>query len=52
MTFFTMLDLNKDGVVTDKEFTDALLDLWIKGLTKDWILWIFDAIDSNKSGTL
>jgi len=52
MTFFTMLDLNKDGTVNDKEFVDGILDLQIKGLTKDRILKIFDVIDSNKSGTL
>lgn len=27
MTFFTMLDLNKDGTVNDKEFVDGILDL-------------------------
>ena len=52
MTFFTMLDLNKDGTVNDKEFVDGILDLQIKGLTKDRILKIFDVIDGNKSGTL
>ena len=32
MTFFTMLDLNKDGTVTEKEFVNAILDLRIRGL--------------------
>lgn len=45
MTFFTMLDLNKDGTVTDKEFIDAVLDLRIKGLTKERLGKVFDAID-------
>jgi len=29
MTYFTILDLNKDGTVTEKEFINAMLDLRI-----------------------
>jgi len=41
MSFFAMLDVNKDGVVSEKEFIDGLSNFRIKNLDSNKIIQIF-----------
>ena len=52
MKFFTMLDTNKDGEVSVKEFCDGVNLLNIHNLSTRQIQDAFAHIDQNKSGSL
>lgn len=45
MTFFNMLDMNKDGTVIQKEFVDGLMNLRIRNIDAEKLSKIFEVLD-------
>ena len=51
-TLFEKLDLNKDNVVTKKEFFDKTIDSGMQGMSREELAEVFRHVDSNNNGVI
>ena len=49
---FEKLDINKDSVVTKREFFNKTIDAGMEGMTRDELDEVFKFVDSNKNGVI